>query len=500
MKAIQKDAFRTMLLSYVGIVLGYVNKGVLFLLILSTEQIGLINLLISVGTLFAQFSNFGTVYSTWKFFPFFKNKALKNHGFLSFILLIVSVGVLICSTLALFFSSEIAILYQTRSPLFISYYLWVLPIGISLVFYLVLEIYLRSFFKNIISVFAFDIVLRVLTTGLLLFYWMKLFSFHTFVVFHSLLYVIPPLILVLYLIKIKEFYITFRRIKISKRFKRIIFNYSLINYLNTLGSVVVSSLDVMMIAAMVGLKATGVYTTIMFLVSAIQVPYKSLIRISSPLVAEYWKTNDLQRMQELYKKVSSFGLFSGWIAFIFLWLNIDLLFSFLKSEFQSGIWMFFFLMIGKLVDMFFGLNGSIFTSSKKYTYDIFFTMFLILAVVLLNLLFIPWWGGIGAAISTTIAIVFYNLGRVLMIWKLYQIHPFTMQQFQIIGLGLIALFLGFFVDGMVVNYWIQLIFQSIVLLTVFVAPVYFFKLQPEMVTYVNNGVGFIRKKLLKVGE
>jgi O-antigen/teichoic acid export membrane protein len=164
MKAIQKDAFRTMLLSYVGIVLGYVNKGVLFLLILSTEQIGLINLLISVGTLFAQFSNFGTVYSTWKFFPFFKNKALKNHGFLSFILLIVSVGVLICSTLALFFSSEIAILYQARSPLFISYYLWVLPIGISLVFYLVLEIYLRSFFKNIISVNKVNIIL-VITQG-----------------------------------------------------------------------------------------------------------------------------------------------------------------------------------------------------------------------------------------------------------------------------------------------------------------------------------------------
>ena len=197
MGLIQKDAFRTMLLSYVGIVLGYVNKGLLFLIILSTEQIGLINLLISVGTLFAQFANFGTVYSTWKFLPFFKNKALKNHGFLSFILLIVSAGVLICSTLALFFSSEIASMYESRSPLFISYYLWALPIGISLVFYLVLEIYLRSFFKNIIAVVAFDIVLRVLTTIVLLLYWAHLFNFQFFVVLHSLIYVIPPLILVL---------------------------------------------------------------------------------------------------------------------------------------------------------------------------------------------------------------------------------------------------------------------------------------------------------------
>jgi uncharacterized protein YacL len=32
---IQKDAFRTMLLSYVGMVLGYVNKGLLFIFLLS---------------------------------------------------------------------------------------------------------------------------------------------------------------------------------------------------------------------------------------------------------------------------------------------------------------------------------------------------------------------------------------------------------------------------------------------------------------------------------
>jgi O-antigen/teichoic acid export membrane protein len=495
MGLIQKDAFRTMLLSYVGIVLGYVNKGLLFLLILSTEQIGLINLLISVGTLFAQFANFGTVYSTWKFLPFFKNKELKNHGFLSFILLIVTSGVLICSVLALFFSPEIAALYQARSPLFISYYLWVLPIGISLVYYLVLEIYLRSFFKNIISVFAFDIVLRLLTTLLLVFYWMDMFDFKFFVIAHSFLYVIPPLLLVSYLIKIKEFYITFRSIKISKRFKRIIFNYSLVNYLNTLGSVVVTSLDVMMIASMVGLQATGVYTTIMFLVSAIQVPYKSLLRISAPLVAEYWKSNDLHRMQALYKKVSSFGLFSGWVVFIFLWLNIDLLFSFLKPDFQTGIWMFFFLMIGKLVDMFFGLNGSIFTTSKKYTYDIYFTLFLILAVLLLNLLFIPIWGGVGAAISTTIAIVIYNIGRVFMIWKLYRIHPFTPQQFKVIGLGLITLFFGSLLDEILTNNWVQFLFQTLLITGVFITPVYYFKLQPELVTYINNGVSFVRKKM-----
>ena len=86
---IQKDALRTMLTSYLGVALGYINKAVLFILILSTEQIGLMNLLLSVGLLFAQFANLGTFYTTWKFFPFFKNKEKQHFGFIPLMLLIV---------------------------------------------------------------------------------------------------------------------------------------------------------------------------------------------------------------------------------------------------------------------------------------------------------------------------------------------------------------------------------------------------------------------------
>ena len=72
MGLVQKDALRTTLISSFGLVLGYLNKGLLFLLIFSTEQIGVVNLIFSLGVLFAQFSNLGSLYSIWKFFPFLK--------------------------------------------------------------------------------------------------------------------------------------------------------------------------------------------------------------------------------------------------------------------------------------------------------------------------------------------------------------------------------------------------------------------------------------------
>lgn len=494
MGLIQKDAFRTMVISYLGIILGYLNKGYLFLLILSTEQIGLVGLIISVGTLFAQLANLGSLYTTWKFFPFFKDQEKKNHGFLPLMLIVVFLGIALYTILALVFREQVEELYKERSSLFVSYYIWILPIGISYVLFMVLEVYLRSFYKNLVAVVALEIVLRLSLTILLFLIWFKVISFDTFVIVHSLLYIIPTSILIVYLYRLKELNLSIRSINISRKFRKILIQYSAFNYVNTLGMVLVNSLDVMMIAQMMGLKATGVYGTVVFLSSALQVPYKSIVRISSPLIADYWKQRQLGKMKELYQKVSSVSLVIGLGSFIIVWVNIDFLFSFLKPEFQPGIWVFFFLMIGRMVDMYFGLNGSIFNTSKKYKYDIYFTVFLIVAVFVLNLFFIEWWGIAGAAISTSVALIVYNVGRLLFVWFTFKIHPFHYKQFIVLGLGLLALLICQLLGVITGNKWIQMLIDSGIVFTVFLLPIYIFSLEDETVNYIKKASKFVKSK------
>jgi O-antigen/teichoic acid export membrane protein len=492
MGLVQKDALRTTIISSFGLILGYLNKGLFFLLIFSTEQIGVVNLVFSLGVLFAQFSNFGAVYSIWKFFPFFKNKENKHHGFLSFSLLIVLLGAGVVSLFFLLFRSNIEHIYESKSPMFLDYYLWVIPLGIGYLLYLVFEVYLRSLFKNVISVLAMDVVLRLVVSLLLLLFWLKLIDFNDFVVAHSLVFFIPPLILIFYLKYLGELYINPRKINISKRFKKIIFNYSAFNYMNTLGRVLVNALDVIMIAQFIGLKATGVYTTVVFLTSAIQVPYKSLIRVSSPLISEHWKNRNFSGMKLLYRQVSSVSLVIGLGLFICVWVNIDFLFSFLKPEFSDGIWVFFFLMMGRLLDMYFGLNGHIFTSSKKYKYDLIFTLSLIGVVYFLNLYLIPIYGIIGAAISTAVALILYNLGRLLFVYFAYSIHPFTWKQFLIIILGVISIILVINIPTFDLNIWIQFILKTSVTGFIFFGTILLFDLEPETKSYLRKALRFIK--------
>jgi O-antigen/teichoic acid export membrane protein len=494
MGVVQKDAFRTMVISYLGIILGYLNKGLLFLIILTTEQIGLVNLLVSVGTLFAQFANLGTIYTTWKFFPFFKNKEKNNHGFLSLMLLFVFIGIVLCTSMALLFRGEIEALYIDKSKLFVDYFIWIFPIGISYVLYLVFEMFLRGFLKNVVSVFALEIVLRGILTILLLLLWAGWISFGDFVVYQSLSYFVPLFLLMYYTYKIGELNLNIKDISISKRFRKILVQFSLFNYFNTLGSVIVISLDVMMVAQMVGLTGTGIYTTVVFLTSALQIPYKSITRITSPMVASFWKNKQMKEMNALYKKVSSVTLFLSFGAFVLIWLNIDFLFSFLKPEFQEGIQVFLYLMIGRLVDMYFGLNGAIFITSKKYKYDLVFTFLLIVIVFFMNLWLIPIYGITGAAISTAVGLIAYNLSRVIFVYLAYQLQPFNFNQFKVIFVGGLCLLIGTNTGNLFDNKWVQATYESLLFLGVFIFPIYWYNLEPDVISYTKKGTSFLMQK------
>lgn len=491
MGLVQKDALSTTLISSIGLVLGYLNKGLLFLLIFSTEQIGVVNLIFSLGVLFAQFSNLGSLYSIWKFFPFFKSSDKAHHGFLTFMLFIVGIGVILVTTFFLLFRPSIQALYIDKSPLFLQYYCWVIPMGFGYLLYLVFEVYLRALFINIISVFALDILLRLSITLLLLLFWNGNVSFDQFIAVHSLLFFIPPIVLIAYLIRIKEFYIHPKHIQISKRFKKIILNYAGFNYLNSLGGVLVNSLDVIMVAQYIGLRATGIYTTIIFLTSALQVPYKALIRVSAPLVAEYWKTRDIIKMRLLYAQVSSVSLVLGLGLFLIVWVNIDFLFSFLKPEFSEGIGVFFFLMIGRVFDMFFGLNGAIFNTSKKYRYDLIFTFCLIFTVYGLNLYLIPTYGIQGAAISTATALVIYNLGRLLFVYFTYKIHPFNCRQFIVIAIGVVCFYINTLTPVFLFQPWLNAIFTTLLIGSCYFGSILLFNLEPELKNYLRNGLRYL---------
>lgn len=486
MGIIKKDAVRITILSYIGMFLGYLNKAFLFLVFLTTDEIGLLNLLLSVGLLFAQFCNLGTTYSIGKFHPFFRNRSRNNYGFMHYNFIVVTVGVLLFSLLIILFRPEISAYYIEKSPDFVNYYYWFLPIGIGYIYFLIFENYLKMLYDNFFAVLINEVVLRILTTMALVAYGLSWISFDFLVKSSSILYFIPAIMVIGYVVYLKEFNLLSWKITIPKRFKRIIFKFNTLSYFNTLGAIFVTTIDALMVASMIGLRETGIYTTIVFITSFLQVPYKTILRIANPIVATYWKENKLHDMSVLYQKTSSILLIISTALFMYVWINREAVFYILRPEFVSGIYVFLFLMIGRLTDMYFGLNGSIFVLSKKFAYDLIFTLCLIVLVVIMNLMFIPKWGMNGAAIGTMVSIVLYNIGRVLFIWKVYRLHPFTKAQIFVFILLIVNIILFEILPHFSDNRWIDIFTRCTLFTITYPLVIYLLKIEKEINQYVLN--------------
>ena len=490
MGIVQQDAIKTSIISFAGIGLGYLNKAFLFVLLFSTTQVGLINLLLSVGLLFAQFANLGTIFTTWRFFPFFRNPSKQHFGFLFANLLLVIVGTLFFTGLLLLLKPEVVALYSKKSPLFVSYFSWIIPLGFALVLFQLFENYLRGMGKNILPVILQEIVLRVCTTLLLLLFALGLLSFQLFVAAYVILHFVPVLYLLVYLVWLKELVFSIKSIQISNRFKRLILSYSGFSYLNSLATLLVISMDALMIARYKGMAETGVYTTMLFFISALIFPYKSIMRVATPLVAKLWKERDMTGMQALYQKSSSVGLLFAITGFLGGWIVIDPLLSFAPA-YHGGKWVFFFLMLGRIIDMYFGLNGVIFSTSKKFKMDLIFTFFLIISVYLVNLWLIPMYGIVGAAISTSGAYLLYNLLRGGYILSEYGLHPFKWVQIKLLVLGFVVFLLFWALDASTMSFLVlqpftQIVVKELLFFIVFVIPLLKLNLEPETVGYIQK--------------
>ena len=494
MGIVQREAFWSTLFSYLGVIVGYFNKVVLFILLLSAEEIGLMNLLLSVAVLFSKMANLGTLNSTWRFFPIVKNDENKHYGFFSYQMLTVLLGGLIFTLLLLFFQSPIKSYYSDKSPYFVDYYYWVIPLGFFLLVYGLFDSFLRAQLKTLLSTFVNDVLLRLVTTLLLVFYWLEWYDFDLLVLLYVLSYTLPIVVLYFYLKHLNVWSLSYSSITIRSKLKRVIRNYSAFSYLNSFSASIAFSLDTIMIAGMVGLKSVGVYSIIFYITRPLVIPYASLLRIGAPLVPRYIKERKFDQLNAFYKELSSVSLIIGLFLFLGVWCSRNELIELLPSYFSDGIYIFLFLMLGKLVDMYASINAIILISSRYYRMDLLFTAVLIVLVFFMNLLLIESYGATGAAISTGIGIAFYSILRAAFVWYKMKLSPLKMSNLLVVAIAVlttIALeYMPVFTDITLVN----IALRSIVLVILFPVPVLYFRLEPALNDYLSKMASKLARK------
>ncbi len=176
MSQIRKQSIISTVFVYAGFLIGFINtylftrQGSPF----SPSQYGLTGIFIAVGNLIFAFANMGMISTIYKFYPYYNdNLPKRKNDLLTWAFLISLIGFCFVVIAGIVFKNLVVQKFGANSPLFVQYYVWVFPFGLSLLVYSMLEVFAWNIRKSIFTTFLRELLFRLLTTILIFF-----LSFH----------------------------------------------------------------------------------------------------------------------------------------------------------------------------------------------------------------------------------------------------------------------------------------------------------------------------------
>lgn len=467
---------------YLGAGLGFLTSAILLPHFFDAEQIGLINLLITYATLFAQLASAGFQNTITRMFPYFRDESKKHNGFLFLTLAIVAIASLIM--IGVYFLTESFITENSSKSgnLMQEYSYLIIPLFLFIVFFNIFDTYTKALFNATRGILMKEVVLRLLTLCLIICYIFQLVDYHSFMHWYVVSYGIILLYMIVTLIGKRQIFLQPDFSLLDKKMVHELFQVSLYGIIITSASIIVINLDRIMIEKLVienPLAQVGIYTTCTYFATMVILPNRPLQKITSTLVAEAWKINDMKQLQTLYEKSTLTQLIIGTLVFFGLCINLDYIFQIIPEEYSAGKWVIVFIGLFYLSDMAAGVNKDIVSNSSQYKKLSHWTITLIFVIIGLNYIFIPSHGITGAAISSCIARILYNVRAFWYVNKKFQLQPYSYKHLLILVFGLLAYGISYWIpetSSLVVN----ILLKSGILTGIFCAFVYFFHISEDV--------------------
>lgn len=493
MGIIKKQSISGTIYSYIGVVLGFVTTALLYPRIFSTEEVGLLRVLVSYSVLFSQFAGMGLNTVTVKLFPYFRDVKQKHHGYLGLALLISLVGLVISVTAYLLFKSAILDNAEGGSKLFAQYFYYVVPLIIFTLFFNVFDTYYRVLYKAVKGIIYKEVIQRAFILLVIVLYYFEIYDFHTAVILYVVALILPTILLFFSLIYNKQLFIKPDFGFIDKGIAREMLNVGFFGILSSFSGVLVMNIDVIMVEKMLGLSAAGIYTVTFFFGTLILVPLRTMGKIGSVVIADAWKRNDIETIADIYKKSSINLSVIGMLLFIGIWGNIDNVFFLIKEEYLPGKMVIFYIGIANLIDISSGINPQIIVNSKYYRYLSYFLAGFVILLVLSNLMLIPVMGLVGAAVASLISKFVYNIVKILFLYQKYRIQPFSFKFIYLIFIGLLSYWLSTLMPAYP-NFMVDLVLRSLLITILFVLPVYFLRVSDDVNRKIDELVKLVIKR------
>lgn len=296
-----------------------------------------------------------------------------------------------------------------------------------------------------------------------------------------------------YIIKQDEWHVKPVRGFISKNLRNEIVRSSFYSIFAGFSGAIILNIDNIMVNQMLGLSEAGIYRIAFFFGTIILIPARAIYRITSSIVAEAFKKNQLADIHSLYKKSCNTQLAIGLLLFIGIWINIHNIMEILPPPYRSGKLVILFISGGYLIEMATGINQVIIGNSRFYRYDALIVFLLVFVTIVSNYLLIPVYGITGSAIATMITGAVGNFLRFGLLYNKYHMQPYDANSMKLFLIGVVSFLPGYFIPYLH-NLYLDIFIRSTVVTVLFILLCLKTEATPDLNQKIRKNLLYISRK------
>jgi O-antigen/teichoic acid export membrane protein len=498
MSQIRRQSIISTIFVYAGFFIGFINtylftrQGSPF----TTSQYGLTSIFIAVGNLMFAFANMGMISVIYKFYPYYNdNLPKKKNDLLTWSLIVSLVGFCFVVLAGIIFKDLVIRKFGANSPLFIQYYFWVFPFGLSLLLYSVFEVFAWNLRESIFTTFLRELLFRLITTLLIFSLSFSLIkSFDAFIKLYAFTYGAVALTLVIYMVLKKELYFTFTISRVTKKFYKKIVSLATLIYLGGTVLMIAQFIDTIVIMSLLGTAAAGIFALGSVVAGLVQAPQRGAVAASIPSLSQAWKDKDYKKINLIYQRSGINLLIASLGIFLVVWLNYtDAVNTFgLKPAYLQSQWIFFFLGMARVIDLGTGVNSQIIGTSVHWRFELLSGIILFVLITPLSYILVKHFGIIGAGYSNIIAFTVYNFIRIIFLQRKFKMHPFSFKTIYSIIIAAICFEICYY-SFQSFHGFLAMLLKSTVFIALYAGAIIYFDLSPDILPVL----GSVKKRFQK---
>lgn len=481
MGIVRRQGIQSFILIFTGFIIGAVNIIVLFPHFFSKEEFGLTRIILDAQLLLASFCTFGSIPIVNKFFPFYQSYTKREENDLPFLsALFCTIGFILLVTAGYIFDEWIIRKLGGKSTLFTKEtFFFVFPATFFWLLFMWLEAFAWGLKNTVVPNFLKETVVRLITTVLIVLYAYHYISFNLFMWLFSLLYLIPCIYLLVLLIRSGKWRFNIGVSRLTKRLKPVLLKFMYPVFAAGVLNLLARTADTFLLAGYNGLGDAAIFTVANYVVTTMDMPFRSIVAISTPVLAESWKNKNLANIYSIYSKSTVTLLLAGLLLFGIIWLNLHNLEAFLPKEYKVASGLIFVMSLTKLIDLGTGLNGHVLAYSNYRLVEFYTNLLFTIVAIPLNAILIKNYGLMGAAYGTMISTTLYNLVRFFYVWYKFKLQPFTYKNLILIGAGIFSILSIWFIPR-IDNLYIDTLMRTAGFSALFMSLCIWLKVSPDV--------------------